>query len=243
MRASLTLALVLHRRPYRETSLLLEVLSQEHGRLGLVARGAARPRSRLRPLLQPFQPLLLGWTGRGDLATLTAAEEAERLPALPAARLLSGLYLNELLIVLLARMDPHPELYQSYRAALIELAISDDEQIPLRRFEVRLLAALGYGLQLTHEADTGRPLVPERWYCYLPERGPLANTASTEGIRISGRSLLALASGQLGEPGILREVKQLTRAMLAIRLDKPLLSRAVVTALRRPASPGDRTRS
>ncbi len=242
MRVSLTPAFVLHRRAYRETSVLLEVLSREHGRLGLVARGAARPRSRLRPLLQPFQPLLLTWSGYGDLATLTAAEEAERLPSLPAARLLSAFYLNELLIALLARLDPSPELYQSYHVALLELAAGDNEQVSLRRFEVRLLAALGYGLQLTHEADSGQPLVPGRTYRYLPERGPLVTTTSGEGTIISGRSLLALAADEIDEPAILREVKQLTRAVLASRLDKPLLSRTVIRALRRASNPSDRTR-
>lgn len=240
MRVALAPAFVLHRRPYRETSLLVEAFAREHGRLGLIARSAARSRSGLRALLQPFVPVLLSWSGRGELATLTAAESWGRPCRLPPARLLSGLYLNELLIALLARQDPHPELYDAYHETLDQLARGDDEQPSLRRFEVTLLARLGYGLQLEREADTGRPIRSDRRYRYLPDRGPLAVTDASGGIIISGGSLLALAAGQLDEPEILREVKMLTRAALAARLDKPLQSRALLSALHRRHRPSDR---
>lgn len=240
MRVVLAPAFILHRRPYRESSLLVEALSRDYGRVGLVARGASRPRARLKALLQPFQPLLLSWSGRGDLTTLHAAEELQRLPGLPAARLLSGFYLNELLIMLLARGDPCPELFAGYQRALAELAGDANEQVPLRRFEVELLARLGYGLQLTHEADNGRPLLAGQRYRYLLDRGPVPLTEAGPGIIISGQSLLALAAGEFGEPAMLQEVKQLTRAALAARLDKPLQSRAMIGALRRRTVPDDR---
>ena len=111
MRVLLQSSFVLHRRPYRDTSLLLEVFSQEYGRLGLVARGAVSPRSRWKGLLQPFAPLLLSWSGAGELATLTAAEEAGCPIPLPPHRVLAGLYINELLLRLLPRLDPHPGLF------------------------------------------------------------------------------------------------------------------------------------
>ncbi len=237
MRVALDRALILHRRPYRETSLLVEAFSREHGRIGLVARGANRGRARLRGLLRPFAPLLLSWAGHGDLATLTGAEEQQQALWLPAERLLSGLYLNELLITLLARHDPHPALFDDYWRALNGLAGDDDEEPVLRRFEVRLLARLGYGLQLEREADGNTPIQPGWTYRYVLERGPLPFAASDGGITISGHSLLSMARGELTEPGVLREVKRLTRAALAVHLDKPLRSRALLSALRRRSTP------
>jgi DNA repair protein RecO (recombination protein O) len=217
MRVLLQPAFVLHRRPYRDTSLLLEGFGQDHGRLGLVARGAAGPRSRLKGLLQPFAPLLLSWTGAGELVTLTAAEEAGRPFPLPPQRVLAGLYVNELLLRLLPRLDPHPGLFAAYRQLLAELATASGEEPPLRRFEKRLLEELGYGLTLDREAASGAPIVAEQQYCYVLDRGPLAGQVGA-GVPISGRGLLALRDGVLGDPAVLKEVKRLTRAALAEQL-------------------------
>lgn len=237
MRVALDRALILHRRPYRDTSLLVEAFSCEHGRVGLVARGANRGRGRLRGLLRPFAPLLLSWSGRGELLTLTGAEEQQQALWLPAGRLLSGLYLNELLIALLARHDPHPLLFDDYWQALNGLADAEDEESVLRRFEVRLLARLGYGLQLEREADGDAPIQAGQTYRYVLEQGPLSAATGADGITISGHSLLALARGDLTEPEVLREAKRLTRAALATHLDKPLRSRALLSALRRRSTP------
>jgi DNA repair protein RecO (recombination protein O) len=233
MRVALARALILHRRPYHDTSLLVEAFSRDHGRIGLVARGANRGRARLRGLLRPFAPLLLSWSGRGELVTLTGAEEQERALWLPAGRLLSGLYLNELLIAVLARNDPHPALFDDYWRALTGLATTEHEEPVLRRFEVHLLAGIGYGLQLEHEAGGNAPIQPGRTYRYVLDRGPLPVVTGAGGIIISGRSLLSLAQGELVEPEVLREAKRLTRAALAAHLDKPLHSRALLSALRR----------
>jgi DNA repair protein RecO (recombination protein O) len=233
MRAQLQAAFILHRRPYRNTSLLLEVLVQEHGRLGLVARGAAAPRSRLKGLLQPFTPLLLSWSGAGDLATLTAAEETGRPFPLAPNRVLAGLYVNELLLRLLPRLDPHPDLFIAYSALLAELTVSMSEEPPLRQFEKRLLDALGYGLTLDREAVSGALIVAEDQYCYVLDRGPLAAGRSDDGVPISGRGLLALRDGMLADPVVLREVKRLTRAALAEQLrGRPLKTRELYRAKR-----------
>ncbi|MFZ1641433.1 MAG: DNA repair protein RecO [Candidatus Contendobacter sp.] len=218
MRVLLQPAFILHRRPYRDTSLLLEVLGRDHGRLGLVARGAVAPRSRLKGLLQPFAPLLLSWTGESELATLTAAEDAGRPIPLPPNRVLAGLYVNELLLRLLPRLVPHPGLFAAYETLLAELAAAPGEEPPLRRFEKRLLDELGYGLTLDCEAVSGAPIVAEEQYCYVLDRGPLAADQSGIGVPISGRGLLALRDGMLADPAVLREVKRLTRAALAEQL-------------------------
>ena len=219
MRVLLQPAFILHRRPYLNTSLLLETFSREQGRLGLVARGASAPRSRLKGLLQPFTPLLLSWTGAGELATLTGAEEAGRPVPLPPNRVLAGLYVNELLVRLLPRQDAQPGLFAAYETVLAELATADGEEPPLRRFEKKLLEELGYGLTLDREAASGVPIVAEERYRYVLDRGPLAASQSRTGVPISGRGLLALRDGILADPTVLKEVKRLTRAALAEQLN------------------------
>ncbi len=237
MRVLLQPAFVLHRRPYRDTSLLLEVFSQDQGRLGLVARGAAASRSRLKGLLQPFAPLLLSWSGAGELATLTAAEEGGRPIPLPPHRVLAGLYVNELLLRLLPRLDPHPALFAAYETLLAELVAAPGEEPPLRRFEKRLLEELGYGLTLDREAASGTPIVAEEHYCYVLDRGPLAAGQTQVGVPISGRGLLALRDGILNDPAVLKEVKRLTRAALAEQLRGRALKTRELYRVRRESSP------
>jgi DNA repair protein RecO (recombination protein O) len=236
MRVLLQPAFVLHRRPYRDTSLLLEVFGQDQGRLGLVARGAAAPRSRLKGLLQPFAPLLLSWSGAGELATLTAAEEGGRPIPLPPYRVLAGLYVNELLLRLLPRLDPHPGLFAAYETLLAELVAAPGEEPPLRRFEKRLLDELGYGLTLDCEAASGAPIVAEEQYCYVLDRGPLAGQAGA-GVPISGRGLLALRDGMLTDPAVLKEVKRLTRAALAEQLRGRVLKTRELYRVKRESWP------
>ena len=218
MRVLLQPAFILHRRLYRNTGLLLEAFGRECGRLGLVARSAVSPRSRLKGLLQPFAPLLLSWRGEGDLATLTGAEEAGRPVSLPPDRVLAGLYVNELLVRLLQRQDPQSGLYDAYENLLAELAAAPGEEPPLRRFEKRLLEDLGYGLSLDREAVSGQPIVAEAHYRYVLDQGPVVASRTETGVPITGRGLLALRDGILNDPTVLKEVKRLTRAALAEQL-------------------------
>ena len=235
MRVLLQSAFILHRRPYRNSSLLLEAFSQEWGRIGLVARGAAAPRSRLKGLLQPFAPLLLSWIGAGELATLIAAEDTGLPAPLPPNRVLAGLYINELLVRLLPRLDPLPDLFAAYATLLAELATAPGEEPPLRRFEKRLLEELGYGLTLDCEAISGIPIVAEDHYRYVLDRGPLAAGRTGAGIPISGQGLLALRDGILADPVVLREVKRLTRAALAVQLHgRELKTRELYRVKREP---------
>ena len=218
MRVLLQPAFILHRRPYRNTGLLLEAFGRECGRLGLVARSAVSPRSRLKGLLQPFAPLLLSWRGEGDLATLTGAEEAGRPVSLPPDQVLAGLYVNELLVRLLQRQDPQSGLYDAYENLLAELAVAPGEEPALRRFEKRLLEDLGYGLSLDREAVSGQPIVAEAHYRYVLDQGPVVASRTETGVPITGRGLLALRDGILNDPTVLKEVKRLTRAALAEQL-------------------------
>ena len=222
---------ILHQRAYRDTSLLLEVFTREQGRCGLVARGARAPKSRVRGLLQPFQPLLLSWTGRGELGTLAGVEADGAAPRLPGSVLYSGFYLNELLMRLLQRNDPHPELFVAYGEALHGL--QSEPQRPLRLFEKHLLEALGYGLLLDHEAGSGEPVNAESDYVYALESGPVrCEGAAARGLRLSGRSLLSLAAEELADAQSLADSKRLMRAALGLYLgDRELKTREVFAAV------------
>ena len=213
-RVTLEPSYVLHGRPYQESSLLLEVFARDHGRLGLVARGARGGRSRWKNVLQPFRPLLLSWTLRGELGTLTGADQVASPPALTGEALFCGLYANELLMRFLQRGDPHAELFGSYQELLAALAAGRPTQPVLRVFEYRLLDAAGFGLQLEHEADSNEALSAEAWYLYLPERGPLRrDLAEGTDELVSGAALMALKSGNPAAPH-LRELKTLMRRLI-----------------------------
>jgi DNA repair protein RecO (recombination protein O) len=229
-------AYVLHTYPYRETSLIVEAFTAEHGRVGLVARGAKRPRSELRGLLQAFQPLTLAWAGTGELKTLVRAEWRGGL-ALPAgAALLCGFYLNELLLKLLPREDPHPALFAHYEdalRALTEESSAPAQAVVLRRFELRLLAELGYALSLTREASTGAPVDPRERYHYAFDRGP-QRYAAEPGVRwpvVRGAALLALAEERY-DADTAGEAKRLMRLVLDHYLEqRGVESRRVVQDL------------
>jgi DNA repair protein RecO (recombination protein O) len=230
-RVSLEAAWILHHYPYRDSSLLLEVFTREHGRIGLVARGARSARGRLRSHLQILRPLLLSWSLRGELGTLTGAEPRGVFEVLPGRQILYACYLNELLLRLLSRHDPHPGLYDAYEEALAGLPASGEQA--LRIFEKRLLQELGYGLLLDQEADTGDALAPDAVYEYQLERGPVRCTGVREqGLLLRGASLLALYNDDLSDPQACREVKFLMRAALGRYLGpKPLRTREVLRQL------------
>jgi DNA repair protein RecO (recombination protein O) len=231
-RVSLQAAYVLHHRPYRDTSVLLEVFTRDHGRVGLVAKGVRTSKSRTQGLLQPFRPLLISWVGRGELMTLTSCESAGPAGQIGGRLLMSGFYVNELLLRLLHRHDAHPALFDSYAAALLALEDPAQEQRALRIFEKNLLQELGYALVLNHQTDTGELLVSEKIYSYQLEQGPHRYNEHRPGIPVHGGSLLSLASEQLHDPVSLRETKHLLRASLAIYLgDKPLQSRKLLSDL------------
>src|SRR4029077_19441190 len=209
-------------------------LTPGHGRVALGARGAKRPRSELRGVLQAFQPLTLSWAGTGELKTLIRAEWRGGLPLVAGAALLCGFYLNELLLKLLAREDPHPRLFASYESALGELAAGAEQAPVLRRFELTLLTELGYALPLLREADTGGPIDPSARYHYAFDRGPrLAPPAP--GVRlpqIRGATLLALADGRYVDAETAAEAKRLMRDVLDHYLEqRGVESRRVVQDL------------
>ncbi|HEX4884652.1 MAG TPA: DNA repair protein RecO [Casimicrobiaceae bacterium] len=231
-------AFVLHSYPYKETSLIVEAFAREHGRVGMVAKGAKRPRSEVRGLLQAFQPITLSWAGAAELKTLVKAEWRGGVPLPAGAALLAAFYLNELLLKLLPREDPHPALWDEYEQALAALAAGQGagaQAVVLRRFEVRLLAELGYALPLATEADTGAAVVADARYHYAFDAGPRRH-AGEPGARwpvVRGATLIALAEQRYPDPATAAEAKQLMREVLDYHLEsRRIESRRIVADLR-----------
>ena len=226
MKAELNPCYILHNRNYRETSLLLDVFSRQYGRVSLVAKGGRTQKNARRALLQPGRKINAAWSMRRELGTLTGAEPCQGHTLQASGSLLSVFYINELLVRLLHRDEPHAELFDTYEMTLHKLNDGTHEQLALRIFEKRLLEALGYGLVLDADAE-GNAIRPEQDYNYLPEQGAVpADTFGADGLNISGRALLGLAHEALDDEVMLGEAKQLMRRALGRLLgDKPLRSR------------------
>jgi DNA repair protein RecO (recombination protein O) len=233
---------VLHAYPYKETSLIVEAFTRRAGRVGLLARGARRPRSALRGVLLAFHPLRLSWSASAELGTLIAAEWAGALPALAGIGLMCGFYLNELLLRLLPREDPHEQLFDAYAAGLARLAAGEAPAAVLRGFERRMLAELGYAPLLERDAASGAPIEPARHYAYEPDRGPVAVNGRVEArapgqpaapdLVVTGQTLLDIAADDYRRPGTREEARRLMRALIAERLGgQTLYTRAVLEEL------------
>jgi len=208
-------AYVLHSRAYRDTSRILDVFSERHGRLTLFARGARGPKSKLASLLMPFRPLLLSWSGRGDAAQLTAAEPGGEALPLPARLVMSGFYLNELVISLTTRHDPQPQLFADYSEALRRLCVDEKAEPGLRVFEKRLLTSIGYGLEFSIAATSYYKFhVGEGW----------SEVRDTPG-SYPGRCLLALQQESLTD----LETLDVARRVLRQALDHCLEGREIRT--------------
>jgi DNA repair protein RecO (recombination protein O) len=218
------LAFVLHSSPFRETSLIIDVFSRQHGRLAIVARGARRPKSNLRGVLMNFQPLLLSWFGKGEVRTLHGAEWQGGQPYLQGTALMCGFYLNELLLNLLARDDPHEQLFDYYRATLHRLAHETDNAATLRCFEKHLLQELGYALILECEANNGKAIQAELCYRYAVESGALPDDGDARlGLPVLGKTLLDMNADDYSDPNTVQQSKQLMRVLLNHHLGGKIL--------------------
>ena len=232
-RIQLTPGYILHHRPYRDTSRILEVITRDHGRISVFARGVRGPKAKLASILQPFQMLLLSWTGRGEAAQLTGAESAQAAAPLPPSYLMAAFYLNELLLKLTTRHDPLPVLFDAYHTALESLRQGAALEPELRVFEKRLLEALGYGLDLEAEAQTGKRIQPHEYYHFRPEQGLVPTVAEASGA-LAGDSLIGLANEHLEGARALEDSRRLLQAALAQCLEgRPLTTRVVAKAVAR----------
>jgi DNA repair protein RecO (recombination protein O) len=230
-RVELTPGYILHHRPWRDTSRILEVLSRDHGRLTLFARAVRGPAARLAPVLQPFSALLLSWSGRGEAAQLTHAERADGRAPLPPASVMAAFYLNELLLRLTTRHDPQPVLFDQYHAALGSLRAGPPLEPALRLFEKRLLELSGYGLELATEAQGGTPLEARGYYQFRPSQG-LVRVGARDAGALAGESLIGLREERLAGARTLEDARRLLQAALAACLEgRPLATRAVARSM------------
>lgn len=226
-------AYILHKRSYRETSSILEIFTKDYGRVSLMARGSRGKRSKVAGNLLLFTPLLVSWQGRGDLPYLKSAERADlKAPILKNRSLLSAMYLNELLMYLLHKDDVHTKIFEHYHHCLYALETEDEMEISLRRFELKLLELLGFGLSLNTEAENGRPIQEDSSYNYFPEHGLVkVRDNSTSALpSVSGGCLIALEQQHYhtiaADSQYLSQVKQLLRHVIAHHLGhKKLKSR------------------
>ena len=225
--------IVLHTYAWRETSLIVEVLTRDYGRMALVARGAKRPTSQFRGMLSPFAPLALSWSGRNEIKNLVRVEWVGGLAPLRGNALLAAFYANELIVRLLARADPHERLYGHYLDMLRGLGEARQD-ITLRMFELELLREVGYAVPLDRCAD-GNPIDPAGQYRFSAEAGAHRlgpRERDDSGAPVSGTTLLAMARGEFGDPVVASEAKGMLRQVIRYHLDgKPLNTRRILLDL------------
>ncbi|MBB1312886.1 MULTISPECIES: DNA repair protein RecO [Aliivibrio] len=226
MEEGLQRCFVLHRRPYSESSLILDVFSEEYGRLSIISKGARSKRSNLKGVLQAFTPLLMKWSGRGSMRTLRQAETISLAIPLTGINLYSALYINELVVRVIEQETPYPALFLDYLTALTELAQTKNPEPALRRFELALLSSLGYGVDFLHCAGSGEMVSPEMTYRYREQKGFMASIRHDPLMSFKGDELIAISERRFITPEQLKAAKRFTRIALKPYLGgKPLKSR------------------
>ena len=218
-------AFVLHGYPFKETSLVVELFTRDFGRIGVVARGARRPKSSLRGVLLAFQPLLVSWSGKGELYTLLGAEWQGGYKPLKGLALVCGFYLNELIMKLLQRHDAHEQLFDTYMATLQDLLTGADPGGTLRAFEKNLLRELGYAITLDRDVENGQPIAAEGRYTYIVERGPVtaAPEFAANGVELIGQTLLDMQSDDYSSAVTQQQSKVLMRTLISHYLGDQVL--------------------
>jgi DNA repair protein RecO len=212
-------AFILQFRKYRETSLIIDALTRDFGRISLLAKGVRQSRSKTAGILQPFIPLSISYIGKAELKTLTDVECRARFRQtcemiqpfgeIKGLAMYCGFYVNELIGHFLHKYDPHPEVFDDYSECLCRLAAGANREAALRQFELNLMASVGYGLQLEYD-DNEKPIESLKKYVFNVGQGPV----ETEDGPISGKTLQALRSRELSDPQVLSEAKILMRTVI-----------------------------
>ena len=229
MKVELSPCLILHHRDYRENSLLLDIFSKDHGRLDLVAKGIKRNKKQKADTYDLYQKYLLSWVAKSELGTLTYIEHAAQFSQLKPELMMLGFYINEITMRLLHKHEPHAELFLAYESILSRIQQAEDENVLLRYYECALLQALGYGIVLDYDVNTGEVIKSDEQYIYQFDYGPtnaIKNKKEANGVRISGETLLQLSTEKLSGEICINEAKHLLRSILNRHLgSKPLASR------------------
>lgn len=227
-------AFILHHRAFRDSSQILDVLTRDFGKISVVARGSRGSKSRLAGLLRPFLPLTLSWVAKSDLGTLTGAEASGPPAGLSGDAVMAAFYVNELLLYLLHKHDPQPEIQALYIDVIAALARTNNLAASLRSFELELLSLLGYAITLDHVHDSQDALDPDRHYEYRMEQGLVVVERSEGRLVFAGSVFLAIALQQFDRPEVLKATNRLLREVIAFHLGgKELKSRKVLMDLHR----------
>jgi DNA repair protein RecO (recombination protein O) len=221
-------AFILQQRKFRETSLIIDVLTRDFGRVSILAKGVRKTRSKTAGLLQPFIPLTMSYFGKTELKTLTDVEIIQPFIQLQGLALYCGFYVNELVGCFLHQYDPHPDVFACYGKCLSSLSDRSKIEAVLRIFELDLLDAVGYGLQLEYDLRNEKAVHPLSKYHFNVEQGPI----EAQDGHFSGKTLQALKSREFTDPQVLNEAKILMRTVIAVYLNgKTLKSRAVINKI------------
>ena len=225
---------ILHRRPFQDSSQILDIVTRDHGKIALVARGSRGSRSRLAGVLRPFLPLRVSWVAKSDLGTLTGAEPAGPPAGVRGDAIMSAYYVNELLLHFLHRDDPQAEIFELYATVIATLVGTEDIAAQLRSFELKFLSLLGYAVNLDHVAGSQDALAPQQNYEYRMEQGPVAVERDEGALGFTGAVLTGIAEQQFDQSDVLRAANRLLREVIAFHLDgKELQSRKVLLDLHR----------
>lgn len=232
-------AFILHRRPYRDTSLILDLFSKDYGRLSLVAKGANTQKSRIKGILQAFQPLFISWSRKSEMGTLTNAES--RLPpfGLQNEALYSALYVNEIMLKLITRDDPHAEIFAQYEKVLERLSHGENIEVTLRLFENEFLQSLGYHIDYFYDAESQQDIDEEKFYEFIPDLGfKLASENTQKNNQVSGADILAIAHSNYSNPSTLITARKISQLRLHNLLgDSEIKSRDLYKAFLHSKSP------
>jgi DNA repair protein RecO (recombination protein O) len=224
---------ILHRRPFRDTSQILDIVTRDHGKIAVVARGSRGSKSRLAGILRPFLPLRVSWVAKSDLGTLTGAEAAGPPAGMIGDAMFSAYYVNELLLHFLHRYDPQSEIYALYEEVIKALLITDNVAAALRSFELEFLSLLGYAVNLDHEFGSRDPLLDDQDYEYRMEQGPVS-IGRSGALVFKGTVYKDIAEQRFDKPDVLRAANRLLREIIAFHLGgKELKSRKVLMELHR----------
>ncbi len=218
-------AFILHQQNYRESSLIIDALTRDFGRISLIAKGVRKAKSKTAGVLRPFVSLSLSFVGKGDLKTLTDAEMLCHANELTGLAFYCGFYVNELVCNFLYKDDPHPEVFQDYQECLSKLARDFHIESALRVFELNLMDNIGYGVQLGYDLHHEKPIASNKKYVFNKDDGLIENSDG----QFSGSALLAMQQRQFEEPHVLSEAKMLMRIVIDSHLQgKQLKSRSVI---------------
>lgn len=218
-KAGLTEAFILHTRKYRDTSMIVELLTRDEGRVPAVLRGVRSKKSKLAGHIQPFARLMVSWIGRGELKTIRTVDFPWSPPTFTGGALITGLYINELLVRLVGKYEPIPEVFDAYGPLIYKIALGVDMPDALRRFELSLLRELGYGITFEAEARTGEPVSADALYRYVPDEGFLkVAEAHPDTYVLKGADLLAILEERFEAPGVDACAKRIIRSSFAALL-------------------------